>query len=392
MATTSSCHRTNHHAYVTDGVLNFHNTPSKLADRQRMLQGQWPERGCDYCQDIEAAGGQSDRLTNLGFTDITLPQELVRDPQAVSVSPKLLEIYFDNVCNLKCTYCGPHFSSLWDAENRQNGVFKKHGLYIDGGYNKNPDIERDKQLLFQWLIDHGHTLNKLNILGGEPLYQREFDQCLDLLEKHAMPDLELQIFSNLNTTTARLSAAVERLRDLIDRYHLKKFIVTASLDCWGPQQEYARFPLRLDTWQSNFEYLLDQEWIDLVVGSTVTPLTVWTLSDLVAQINAWNQQRPVYHYFNSVNYPSYMKIDIFGDLFVTAFDRALDIMPQSNPEQILVRGYLEGIRQQSQHTGINATEVLKLHTFLEEMDRRRGTDWRETYPELIPAFQRILGG
>jgi MoaA/NifB/PqqE/SkfB family radical SAM enzyme len=29
----------------------------------------------------------------------------------VHVTPRILEVYFDNTCNLKCLYCGPHFSS-----------------------------------------------------------------------------------------------------------------------------------------------------------------------------------------------------------------------------------------------------------------------------------------
>jgi hypothetical protein len=61
---TASCHRTNHHRFDSE-QFDFHNTPSKLEDRRRMLQGLWPEKGCDYCKDIERAGGHSDRITNL---------------------------------------------------------------------------------------------------------------------------------------------------------------------------------------------------------------------------------------------------------------------------------------------------------------------------------------
>lgn len=71
---TASCHRTNHHKFDTD-TFDFHNTPSKLDDRQRMLQGLWPELGCTYCKDIETAGGQSDRITNLDFPGIHSPPE-----------------------------------------------------------------------------------------------------------------------------------------------------------------------------------------------------------------------------------------------------------------------------------------------------------------------------
>jgi hypothetical protein len=92
---TASCHRTDHHRFDTD-QFDFHNTPSKLQDREHMLNGQWPERGCSYCQDIEQAGGQSDRITNLDFPGVHAPPELAINSTATSVTPRILEVYFDN--------------------------------------------------------------------------------------------------------------------------------------------------------------------------------------------------------------------------------------------------------------------------------------------------------
>lgn len=379
---TASCHRTNKHKFDINSF-DFHNTPEKLQDRRRMLQGLWPERGCEYCRNIEDAGGQSDRITNLDFPGIHAPPELESEPGAISVTPRILEVYFDNTCNLKCVYCGPHFSSLWDAENRRHGAFERNGLKINGGFNKHPDIDQVKIKIFDWLREHGHHLTNFNILGGEPLFQREFDQCLDLFDQHPAPELDLQIFTNLNTKFQHLQTVVQRVRSLVDRKHLKEFTVTASLDCWGPQQEYIRFPLDLTSWQKNFEYLVEQSWIKLIVGSTLTPLALHTFPDLIKYINHHRAQRPIYQYFNSVNSPSYMYIDILGGIFLDDFQRAIDLLPIDEPEQRSVREYLKGIAKQSAHRGVNRAEVIKLHTFLEEMDRRRNTNWRTTFPWLV---------
>jgi hypothetical protein len=134
---TASCHRTNGHQFGSD--FDFHNTATKIDDRMRMLDGKWPAKGCTYCQDIEAAGGQSDRITNLDFPGIHAPPELDQNPVAVHVTPRILEVYFDNTCNLKCLYCGPHFSSLWDAENVRHGI---------PAFAKSTNIESNKQKLF----------------------------------------------------------------------------------------------------------------------------------------------------------------------------------------------------------------------------------------------------
>lgn len=374
--TTASCHRTDHHKFDTD-TFNFHNTPQKLDDRQRMLDSQWPARGCHYCQDIEHAGGQSDRITNLDFPGIHAPPELDIDPRAVQVTPRILEVYFDNTCNLKCVYCGPHFSSLWDAENIKFGL---------APFNKSANIESNKQKIFSWLREHGHHLTNFNILGGEPLYQDELDQCLTLFKQYPAPELKLQIFTNLNAKLSRVERIVAQVKDLVDQNCLREFEVTASLDCWGAPQEYVRFPLDLGVWQRNFEYLFSQPWIKLIVSSTITPLTIKTLPDLLERIAKWNQTRTVYHYQNSVNDPDYLYIDIFGNLFEKDFEKALALKPDSTPEQQSSKKYLAGIAQQSASQLPNVPMIKKLHNFLNEMDRRRNTNWRNTFPWLISEF------
>lgn len=388
-AETASCHRTNHHKFDIK-QFDFHNTPEKVHDREKMLQGEWPDRGCDYCKNIESAGGQSDRLTNLDLAGVHAPPELDQDITATRVSPRILEIYFDNLCNLKCVYCGPHFSSLWDAENKHHGEFRKNNLIISDSFHKDDNLEHTKQKLFEWLADNANKLTNFNILGGEPLFQPDFDRCLDFFSKYPAPDLDMQIFSNLNATEQRVRSIVTKVRKLIDQRHIREFTVTASLDCWGAEAEYARFPLDLSVWKRNFEILLAEPWIKIIVGSTITPLTIKSLPDLIAQLNRWRKQRVVYHYFNSVNNPSYLFIDIMGDIFQDDFKAALEIMPTDTLEQKQTREYLRGISLQSASGKPNKEECLKLRTFLDEMDRRRHTDWRQCYPWLVPVFANIL--
>jgi len=375
---TASCHRTHHHKFNTD-TFNFHNTPNKIADRTKMLNGKWPDSGCKYCRQIEESGGQSDRMTNLDFPGIHAPIELDTDPTATTVTPRILEVYFDNTCNLKCLYCGPHFSSLWDAENIKFG---------DAKFNKSVNIESNKHKIFEYLKVNGHHLTVFNILGGEPLYQTELEECLDLFDRHPAPELKLQIFTNLNTNLTHLTKIVNKVKKLIDADKLREFEVTASLDCWAKPQEYVRFPLNLVKWEENFNYLLSQEWINLIVNSTITPLTIKTLPDLLLKINGWSKIRKIYHYQNSVNSPSFMFIDIFGDIFVDDFKKALNLKSEVTPEEISSKNYLKGIAAQSAHTGPNLKEITNLYNFLNKMDSRRNTNWREVFPWLVDEFTK----
>lgn len=375
---TASCHRTNHHKFDLD-TFNFHNTSEKIQDRKQMLQGQWPERGCEYCRNIEDAGGASDRITNLDLWTFDQPKELQQDPEALQVTPRLLEIYFNNKCNLKCTYCTPQFSSLWDKENRQFG-----GPLHDMPTN----YETNKTKMFNWFKENIDELHQLNVLGGEPLYQEEFDQLLDVLEQTPAPNLTITFFSNLAVAKDKLVSKINRIEKLKQQGKVKDLMITCSLDCWGPEQEYARFPLDLTRWEKNFNYLLDKEWITLVIGSTITPLTIKTLDQLFEKINEWNKVRPVYWYGNSVNSPSHMFIDMFGDVFKDDFDRALALMPTESPEQQQVKRYLQGIRDQSISQKPNLIKIKKLYEFLEKMDFRRNISWRKTYPYLLELFNK----
>jgi pyruvate-formate lyase-activating enzyme len=384
---TASCHRTNAHHFDVE-FFDFHNTPTKLLDRERMLAGLWPAKGCEYCQNIESAGGQSDRITNLNFPGIHAPPELDLDEFAIQVTPRILEVYFDNTCNLKCLYCGPHFSSLWDAENKRHGAFSKGELTISDKYKKSNNIELNKQRLFDWLKKNVQHLTVFNILGGEPLYQKEFEQCLNLFEQYPAPELKLQIFTNLNTTLEHLTKVIAKVRRLIDQGHIREFEVTASLDCWGPEQEYVRFPLDLQVWEENFNYLVEQKWINLIVSSTITPLTIKTLPDLLERIQQWNKIRPVYHYQNSINNLSYLFIDIFGNMFDEDFARAVALKPTRTPEETASREYLQGIAQQAASGSINSAEITKLYHYLTELDRRRNTNWATTFPWLVDVFKK----
>ena len=374
--TTASCHRTTKHAFDY-ASFNFHNTPEKIQDRKRMLQGEWPAEGCEYCKNIEDAGGASDRTTNLNFWEFDPPIELQQDPTAVLVTPRILEIYFSNTCNLKCTYCGPWFSSLWNDEQKR---FGDKVFVTDSSYASN------KQKCFEWLRDNISKLHQLNILGGEPLYQEEFDELLDILEDVAAPNLTLTFFSNLAVAPDRLRKTINRIDQLEQRGHIKKLIITASLDCWGDEQEFARFPLSLKTWEKNFNHLLEREWITLVIGSTITPITIKTLHVLFEKINEWNTIRPIYWYGNSVNNPEYMFIDIFGNVFEDDFTRAIELMPEQLPEHISVKEYLKGIHAQVKTSQPNLDRIKQLYEFLEMMDARRKTNWRSIYPQLVDLF------
>jgi sulfatase maturation enzyme AslB (radical SAM superfamily) len=388
--TTSSCHRVGQHHLPLNNFDNFHNTPEKLAQREIMLAGEWPQplpymepdAGCRYCQKIEAAGGQSDRQFHIQIPNLA-PKELDDNPTAIVVTPKILEIFLNNACNLSCTYCEPRLSSQIENENRKWGKFEKNGVLLD-------NIKSDKELnrlytekFFQWMENNSNELVRLHVLGGEPLYQKDFYRILDFLESHPNKNLELNIVTNLMVEFDKLKNLLERIKSMIAKKVIRRFDITVSLDCWGAEQEYARWGIKLITIEQNINLLLSHKWIFLNINSTLSPLTLGTFYKLIEKINQWKKQHNINHYFMSVKYPSYHNPDIFGSSFwKEAFTKAFEIMSQDDWHEQNSYKYLKGIESQIGSSQKKPDEILKLITHLDELDRRRGTNWQIIYPHI----------
>ena len=317
---SSACHRASMEPIDISTGFNFHNTPDKISARKTMLAGEWPSGGCEYCQKIEEQGGTSDRMFHLQIPDQS-PLELEIDVTATSVTPRIVEVYLDNVCNMSCIYCWDGFSSKIQQENIKFGEFNNRGVVIKNNAVEHPDRETLKNKFWAWLDDNCHSLARLHILGGEPFYQQEFETILAFLEKDSYPNLEFNIVSNLNIAHDRFKKYINRIKQL----DIKRFDLTASVDCFGPEQEYVRYGLDLDLWRKNFEFLVSESWITLNVNQTISGLTIKTMHELIQFINQHRQNREIGHYFGTTLMThSFLHPEIFGkDFFKNDFDKLI---------------------------------------------------------------------
>jgi hypothetical protein len=191
---------------------------------------------------------------------------------------------------------------------------------------------------------------------------------------------------------ARFVGQIERIKTLVARRKLKRLDFTASIDCWGPEQEYIRHGLRLDQWTQNFEYLVSQRWIKLQINQTIASLSIKTMPELLTKLAEWNQIRPVGHYFSVTEPgPSYLRPNIFGPgVFDKDFDLILSIMPNNTDQDKSAVKYMSGIANQIENSTINTVEINKLFVFLNENDRRRNSNWKTLFPWLVEFEQRVV--
>lgn len=376
---TASCHRVQRNNFDLESF-NFHNTPEKIRDRNKMLEGQWPGHGCEHCKNIEQAGGTSDRMIHLDFKGFRAPKELEFDPHAVSVTPRIVEIYFSNNCNFKCVYCVPEFSSKINAENLKFGKFEKNGVTIKGHIDIPEQIDLYTEKLFNWLDKNLADLDRIQILGGEPFIQKQTTRLIDFLAQRNLEHLEITVFSNLSVENTKFFDLVHKLKQL----KLKQVNIVASIDTWNSAAEYIRSGLDLSTFEKNFEHLLYNTDFVLNINSALNVLGVACLPDLVRKINHWNKTRTVYWSLMKTGGWDYWQLGIFGPVIADlGYRQAIDLFEtDQSPEKQNYKDYFYGIEKEIRSSQPNPELQLKLKTFLEELDRRRNTDYKTVFPEI----------
>tara|TARA_Y100000114_G_scaffold97830_1_gene91037 strand:+ start:782 stop:2080 length:1299 start_codon:yes stop_codon:yes gene_type:complete len=398
---SASCHRVQGDPLeIRNGELNFHNLPAKLEARRKMLRGEWPGRGCEHCKHIEEAGGKSDRQVHLHLEGTTSPPELDTDIKAVDVTPRQLEVYWGNTCQQSCIYCGAHYSSTIQQEEKRFGPFEQEGVKIKDWFKKNPKIEEHTELLFKWFENHLHNLHKIFVMGGEPFLQKETFRFIEFLEKGNYPDLTLVFFSNHNVEHERFKKWMNRLDALQKSGRLDKIQIFFSCDALGKEGEYVRTGLDLKIALKNFEYILHHTGFDQGINSALTVTAVPGMPALARYINQCNKIKPIYWSMMKANQHEigpreYMYPGIFGKIIndwglreaIESFDTKSHGYPDS--VKVTYKEYMQGVMEEFDKREPSLLRQKQFKIYLNELDRRRNTDWKTIYPQILEKVKDL---
>jgi len=383
---TASCHRVNPVPFALEDFDNFHNIPKKIQDRKLMLEGKWPTGGCEYCRDIEHAGGWSDRQHNLEIRGLT-PDEVEHDPTSVVVSPKIVEIFAQNTCNLACVYCNGYLSSRIENENKKFGAFKKDGVLIPVTTYPTSATQEYFDKFITWLDRNIQKLVRLHLLGGETFIQHQLMHAvLDVIKRRPNPNLQFCVFSNCNVPDRYWDEYTQQIKYLQQHRHIKVFDLTASIDCWGPEQEYVRSGLDLEKFEQRLEWAARQgNWIRVNANQTVTAMTMKTMPDLIYKLAYYSQYKSIGHYFqfytgsHMFQHPKHFAWQFWQD----DCQRILAAIPTTSEHNLETRQRMTGmIDFLRSHKHFNWAAIQQLHIYLDEIDRRRGTNWRSLFSYL----------
>ena len=131
----NSCYHPPLHAIdasaLKDNPSALHNTAYKKEQRKIMLKQERPAE-CGYCWAMEDNGKLSDRHYRSGEPWASKDfNNIMTSTGDEDVVPSYVEVNFNHVCNLMCSYCSPQFSSSWADEVDRLGGYPTSTTHND---------------------------------------------------------------------------------------------------------------------------------------------------------------------------------------------------------------------------------------------------------------------
>jgi organic radical activating enzyme len=385
---SNSCHHPIPHHIPAELLSNptvLHNTPHKLAQQQLMIDGKRPDE-CHMCWHIEDLNDETitDRIFK-STVDIEQIDRLTVDPGYI---PRMVEVVFDNTCNLSCSYCDGGQSSSWATKINHQPLhlmtdYRK--LYSNVPIKPGSTKEEYFKAWLEWLPEIKNKLQVLKVSGGEPLLSKNFWKFFE--ELGSLPQLRFNINSNLSVDQKLLSRFIEKAKDY------KKLNIAASIDAVGDMATYARQGLNYEKFISNVEYWCQHspDNCTIYLQSTVNVFNIFGLTDMFDLSLDLRDRYPTKvgnFYSTVVRFPEFQSIailprvikDQLANKIDTWYDNNVDRL--SEREQTLVKkisAYLINNPKFLKEMEIDKL-VIDLYKFIQYYDTSAAIPFAEIYP------------
>ena len=192
--------------------------PALTEVKESIKQGVLHELYCKGCIDREDAGFESER----GWHNNINPDFDCKNADVNEHIPSLIDVRWNNTCNLACTYCTEYFSTKWASIK---------------GLPQNMTINTQYQKVIDYIKKHKLHTKEVAMVGGEPLMMKENNLLLDILPD----DVLVTVISNMTTDFDKFPVP----NKLLGR---KRVGWSMSFDNIGKRFEYVR-------WGSTWEQL-----------------------------------------------------------------------------------------------------------------------------------------
>ena len=382
----------------------LHNTEHKKAQRQRMLAGERPEE-CSYCWRMEDLGNLSDRHYRSGEPWAAVDFDRIKNSTGAEddIIPSYVEVNFNNACNLRCSYCSPQFSSSWHDEAQRMGPYPTstpHNSLDHFAGNRriiparehNPYVEA----FWAWWPELYPELRHFRMTGGEPLMDRNTYRVFDYVLATPKPDLHLNVTSNFSVEPPLFERYIDYVKRLCNT-DIEHFMQYVSLDSGTPAQaEYIRDGLDY----TRLEHYVDRYLTEVPARNSLTFIVTMNnlsitgfraLMEWILELRQKHSETYQRVWFDTpvLRSPAWQSIELLSESYAQQLEQTADWMEshQTNGlhgfrdyEVQRVRRDITLMREaQKREHGAAKADFWR---FFSEHDRRRNTDFLQTFPEM----------
>lgn len=360
--------------------------------RLTLLDNNVPD-SCKKCFEEESKGIKSKRYWETEVWKERLDLDSIVDSMSDDGSMPVNIPYFDlrlgNLCNLKCIMCSPHDSSAWIKEWKiQTPQYTNPMLIQDQGWDRTMDYTwYQKGSFLHSMRNQAEHIKELYFAGGEPLLIPEHEHILQFMIDYGYAS---NCILRYNSNGTEIS---DKLLEQWTHFKLVKF--NFSIDAFGEQNDYIRYPSKWETIVSNL-HKLDNTPDNVVVNvaCAVQLLNVKYLDELVDWKMSQNFKKVNTKQYGAgliglhlVYLPSYLNIKVLPESEKELVNERITklIHKYSSPEfdndpygKVRWLGLLNYMNSEDWSSKLPA-----LKEYLTITDKTRNTDYKETFKDLI---------
>lgn len=298
-----------------------------------------------------------------------------------------IQLGVGNICNLKCRTCSPFCSTKWikEFQDRKEGTT---ATFNNLTTNKQTSDSRFWIDLDKW----SKTVRRLEIMGGEPFYMKEFEILVDRLIENGESS-HIHINGSSNGTIFKKS-----LNDKIMK-NFKSFGVQFSIDGYGEHFDYLRHGNNWANVKNNldnfYDLFLETHKFNMGITITISQINLYYIREMHQFITDNypdpnpEKERTVNVFNNTIHYPSYYSNNCMPKEIKEQYKHKI-----INPEEYGLPAWDKHIFDTQIQPLLNHLDTPSKNSdwfaFVKETnaaDRYRKENFSETFPELWELFE-----
>jgi hypothetical protein len=237
------------------------------------------------------------------------------------------------------------------------------------------------------------------------------------LIKEPKPHLELNLNSNLGVKAAMVERLSGDVNLLLQNNSIKGFKLFSSMDSWGARAEYMRTGLDCELWERNFDHFVRTTHSEISIMCTFNILSVTSFIDFLKKVLEWRKKyNDIINIkrdnlsesdsYRKVRFDTpYLKEPLQYDMhilpkveFLPYFDDILQFIDDNRDDADVTKfsdieyEKFRRVRDYYATTHYPEARILEgqrdFYLWFTEYDRRRGTNFLATFPEMENFYNR----